>query len=47
MKLYIKEKVFSWGDKFHVKDENGPDRYYAVALSIDCATEAASSASNN
>ena len=27
MKLYIKEKVFSWGDKFTVKDENGRDRY--------------------
>jgi len=27
MKLYIKQKVFSWGDKFTVKDENGQDRY--------------------
>ena len=27
MKLYIKEKVFSWGDKFTVKDEYGCDRY--------------------
>ena len=27
MKLYIKEKVFSWGDKFTVKDECGNDRY--------------------
>lgn len=27
MKLYIKEKVFSWGDKFTVKDEYGHDRY--------------------
>jgi uncharacterized protein YxjI len=27
MKLYIKEKVFSWGDKFTVKDEQGNDRY--------------------
>lgn len=27
MKLYIKEKVFSWGDKFTVKDEFGADRY--------------------
>ena len=27
MKLYIKEKVFSWGDKFHVRDEAGRDRY--------------------
>ena len=28
MKLYIKEKVFTWGDKFTVKDINGNDRYY-------------------
>ena len=28
MKLYIREKVFSWGDKFTVKDEAGRDRYY-------------------
>lgn len=28
MKLYIKEKVFSWGDKFNVKDEFGNDRYF-------------------
>ena len=27
MKLYIKEKVFSWGDKFTVKDERGYDKY--------------------
>lgn len=27
MKLYIKEKVFSWGDKFFVKDAMGNDRY--------------------
>jgi len=27
MKLYIKQKVFSWGDKFTVKDENGFDKY--------------------
>lgn len=27
MKLYIREKVFSWGDKFFVKDESGADRY--------------------
>ena len=27
MKLYIKEKVFSWGDKFYVKDEFGRDKY--------------------
>ena len=27
MKLYIREKVFSWGDKFTVKDAMGNDRY--------------------
>ena len=27
MKLYIKQKVFSWGDKFTVKDAYGNDRY--------------------
>ena len=27
MKLYIKEKVFSWGDKFAVKDASGRDKY--------------------
>ncbi len=27
MKLYIREKVFSWADKFRVFDENGNDRY--------------------
>ena len=27
MKLYIKEKVFSWGDKFTVKDQLGNDKY--------------------
>jgi uncharacterized protein YxjI len=28
MKLYIKQKVFSWADRFTVKDENGADRYF-------------------
>lgn len=28
MKLYIKQKVFSWKDKFTVKDENGNDKYF-------------------
>ena len=28
MKLYIKEKVFSWGDKFTVWDAHGNERYY-------------------
>lgn len=27
MKLYIKEKVFSWGDKFTVMDQYGEDKY--------------------
>lgn len=27
MKLYIREKVFSWGDQFTVKDETGRDKY--------------------
>ena len=27
MRLFIKQKVFSWGDKFTVKDEYGRDRY--------------------
>ena len=28
MKLYIKQKVFSWAYRFTVKDANGNDRYY-------------------
>jgi len=28
MKLYIEQKVFSWTDKFSVRDENGDVRYY-------------------
>ena len=28
MKLYIKEKVFSWGDKFTVWDAEGRERYF-------------------
>ena len=27
MRLYIKEKVFTWGDKFHVWDETGSQKY--------------------
>ena len=27
MKLYIRQKVFSWGDRFTVKDAAGEDRY--------------------
>lgn len=28
MNLYLKQKVFSWGDKFTVYDENGNDKFY-------------------
>ncbi len=28
MKLYIKQKVFSWTERFTVKDDTGADRYY-------------------
>lgn len=28
MNLYLKQKVFSWGDKFTVFDENGNDIFY-------------------
>ena len=28
MKLYIRQKVFSWGDRFTVKDAQGNDRYF-------------------
>jgi len=28
MKLYIKQKVFSWADTFYVKDETGADKYF-------------------
>lgn len=27
MKLFLKQKVFSWRDRFFVKDENGGDRF--------------------
>lgn len=29
MKLFIKQKVFSWRDRFAVKDEAGRDRWFA------------------
>lgn len=29
MRLYLKQKVFSWRDRFFAKDEVGNDRYYA------------------
>ena len=28
MNLYIKERVFTWGDKFDVCDRNGQMKYY-------------------
>lgn len=28
MKLYMKQEVFSWKDRFYIKDEEGQDRYY-------------------
>lgn len=28
MRLYIKQRAFSWTDKFSIKDEYGEDRYY-------------------
>ena len=28
MKLYMREKVFSWNERFTVKDENGWDKYF-------------------
>ncbi|MBR6801122.1 MAG: LURP-one-related family protein [Eubacteriaceae bacterium] len=28
MKLYIKQKAFSFSDKFYIMDEDGTDRYY-------------------
>lgn len=28
MKLYMKQKVFSWNDKFTVKGEDGQDKYF-------------------
>ena len=28
MRLFIKQKVFSWRDRFFIKDETGNDRYY-------------------
>lgn len=28
MKLYMRQKVFTWRDKFMVKDETGADRYF-------------------
>lgn len=34
MKLYVKQKVFSWRDKFSIADELGNDRYHAESEGI-------------
>lgn len=43
MKLYIKQKVFSWGDKFTVIDAFGYDKYIVEGevsyLAITCSVE--------
>ena len=36
MKLYIKERVFSWNDQFTVKDENGWDKYFVEGEFFSC-----------
>lgn len=51
MKLYIKEKVFSWGDSYELDIRNTEDEIVALAvvLTIDCVTESnfgANTASN-
>ena len=28
MKLYIKQRIFTWGDKFSIYDEAGNEKYY-------------------
>ena len=47
MKLYIKEKVFSWGDSYELDIVNPEDEIVALAvvLTIDCVMEASSGAS--
>ena len=46
MKLYIKQKVFSWGDSYELNISNRQDEIAALAvvLSIDCVLAAQSSA---
>lgn len=41
MKLYIKQKVFSIGAKFSVKDEAGNDRYFVEGGNFNSRQEAA------
>ncbi len=38
MKLYIKQRIFSWKDKSYVCDENGNDRYYVECELFPWAT---------
>ncbi len=34
MKLYMKQKVFSWKDKFNIMDAAGQDKYYVEGKAI-------------
>ena len=34
MQLYIKQKVFSWKDKFSIRDSFGEDKYYVEGKAI-------------
>ena len=36
MKFYIRQKVFSWRDKFSIVDEFGSNQYYAESEGISC-----------
>ena len=47
MKLYIKQKVFSWGDTYELNITNPQDEIVALAvvLTIDCVMEANAGAS--
>ena len=47
MKLYIKEKVFSWGDSYELDIADPEDEIVALAvvLTIDCVMEASAGAS--
>ena len=49
MKLYIKQKVFSWGDRYELDIAGPKDELVALAvvLTIDCVMESQANASNN
>ena len=51
MKLYIKQKVFSWGDSYELNISNPRDEILALAvvLTIDCvmADQAAAASASN